>query len=241
VDILLIAGHGDGDSGALNKPMGYREDDLTREVAYGVANYLKDYATINLYDTTKNLYKELKSGRESKNLFKSFDYVLEIHFNAFNTTAYGTECLVKQEKGVGVEQAILDGLVSLGFKSRGIKERADLQNMNMCRSVGTSYCLLEVCFIDNNSDLSLYLSKRGEVAKKVAEGVIKGFNLKGGVTIPTVFKDVPEGVFGASEINLLKGLGVINGYEDGTFRPNDSITRAEVAVMLGRLYRHLKT
>jgi hypothetical protein len=31
--------------------------------------------------------------------------------------------------------------------------------------------------------------------------------------------------------------GVINGYEDGTFRPKNEITRAEIAVMLTKMYK----
>ena len=32
-------------------------------------------------------------------------------------------------------------------------------------------------------------------------------------------------------MNALAALGIINGYEDGTFRPNDTITRAEFVAM----------
>lgn len=242
--ILLIAGHGDGDPGALNKNMGYQEDLLAREVVYGIATVLKDYCSVTIYDPEKNLYRELKAGRESKNLFKSFDYVLEVHFNAFNKSASGSECLVKGEKGITVEQGILESLASLGFKNRGVKERTDLQNMNLCRSVGTSYCLLETCFIDSNSDLQLFLANRGRIPQIIAEAILKGFGLKkedSGVSISTPFKDVSEGDFGLQEIKLLKDLGIVQGHTDGTFKPDDMITRREVAVLLGRLYRHLKS
>lgn len=39
----------------------------------------------------------------------------------------------------------------------------------------------------------------------------------------------------SSDLLKLKGMGVIEGYEDGTFRPNNNVTRAEMAVMLTRM------
>ena len=36
------------------------------------------------------------------------------------------------------------------------------------------------------------------------------------------------------EIKFLAGVGVIAGYSDGTFRPNEKVTRAQAAMMIGR-------
>lgn len=38
-------------------------------------------------------------------------------------------------------------------------------------------------------------------------------------------------------VNTAYALGIVNGYEDGTFKPNDRITRQEAAAMLMRTYR----
>ena len=38
-----------------------------------------------------------------------------------------------------------------------------------------------------------------------------------------------------SDINELYKAGVIGGYEDGTFRPENTITRAEVCVMISNI------
>lgn len=48
------------------------------------------------------------------------------------------------------------------------------------------------------------------------------------------FKDVPDTHWAAKAIDELSEKGIIKGYEDGTFRPDESITRAEAAVMLSR-------
>ncbi len=48
------------------------------------------------------------------------------------------------------------------------------------------------------------------------------------------FTDI-ENSYGKSSIEYLASIGVINGYEDGTFRPNGEITRAEAVAMINRL------
>ena len=49
------------------------------------------------------------------------------------------------------------------------------------------------------------------------------------------FSDVPGNHWAAKYINFAATRGWVNGYADGTFRPNNSITRAEVAAVTCRL------
>lgn len=46
------------------------------------------------------------------------------------------------------------------------------------------------------------------------------------------FTDVPSTKSYAEAVNILNNLGIINGYEDGTFKPDNTITRAEVATII---------
>ena len=50
----------------------------------------------------------------------------------------------------------------------------------------------------------------------------------------TAFSDVPSGTPVADAVAKLVGYGVINGYEDGTFKPDNTITRAEFAAIITR-------
>jgi len=50
----------------------------------------------------------------------------------------------------------------------------------------------------------------------------------------TSFPDVPTTYWAHDSIMKLTGQGVIQGHADGTFAPEDSITRAQAAVMLDR-------
>lgn len=50
------------------------------------------------------------------------------------------------------------------------------------------------------------------------------------------FSDVPETHERYEAINELSGLGIINGYTDGTFQPDKAVTRAEMAKLIATLF-----
>lgn len=174
--ILLIAGHGDGDCGAIGN--GYYEADLTREVATLLKAELDDCADVTIADTKKNWYKHIIQQKNSFN-FKPYDYVLEIHFNSFtNKTANGTEIYItRAEKSHGVETNIVKGISNIGFTYRGVT-RKNYDLIHYIKNQGVSSALLEVCFISNEKDMKLYQSKKGEVIKAIAKGIADGFSLK---------------------------------------------------------------
>jgi hypothetical protein len=51
----------------------------------------------------------------------------------------------------------------------------------------------------------------------------------------TIIPDVNEDTKFCNEIHKLYALGILNGDSDGSFRPNDNITRAETAAILVRV------
>ena len=56
-------------------------------------------------------------------------------------------------------------------------------------------------------------------------------NLKGN---PTVFTDLSKDHRFYNEMLFLEDKGIIKGYPDGTFRPDEEVTRAAAAIMIGR-------
>ncbi|MBU0981988.1 S-layer homology domain-containing protein [Patescibacteria group bacterium] len=48
------------------------------------------------------------------------------------------------------------------------------------------------------------------------------------------FPDVPEGQYYTESAYRMRSLGVITGYENGNFGPNDYVNRAQLATMLDR-------
>lgn len=54
-----------------------------------------------------------------------------------------------------------------------------------------------------------------------------------------VFGDVPGGAYFDSAVGDMYAAGIITGYQDGRFGPNDYVTRGQVAVMMQRFKAHL--
>ena len=50
----------------------------------------------------------------------------------------------------------------------------------------------------------------------------------------TSFSDIKDGAWCCRAVATLANMGIINGYTDGTFQPNKSITRAELATIIAR-------
>jgi len=48
------------------------------------------------------------------------------------------------------------------------------------------------------------------------------------------FTDIPEGSWFCSSVAAIKDAGITNGYSDGTYRPNNLVTRAEMAAFIAR-------
>ena len=196
--ILLIAGHGDGDVGAVAND--YIESDLTREVVKLLKRELSGYAEVDIASTSKNWYQYLKTNSFN---FKPYDYVLEIHFNACvndlkgDGKTTGTEIYITtSEKSYGVESNIVNNISKLGFRNRGVK-RKNFSVINKVKMQGVSSALLEMCFVDDIDDMKLYQSKKAEVIKAIADGIVDGFGLKKVDSL-------------AEDCKLLASLGIIN-------------------------------
>lgn len=181
MNILLIAGHGDGDPGAIGN--GYYEADLTREVAKLLKQSLDSYANVTVADTSKN-WKQYIINKKNYFDFRNYDYVLEIHFNAGgndkigNQYTTGTEIYITtSEKSHGVETKIVKGISGIGFANRGVK-RKNYSLIQYIKKQGVSSALLEVCFIDDIDDMKLYQAKKNELIKAIANGIINGFSLE---------------------------------------------------------------
>lgn len=153
----LVAGHGQGDPGAVCGSR--KESEYTRALCYDILDYCSDFGiNITLYDPTKDLYQTREYGRFAKD-----DQVLEVHFNAYNKTAYGTELLIHSNFKADSLDTSINKLMGGYFYNRGIKGRNDLANMNNFKTKGTAYRLLEVCFIDYEADMNIYHNKYNQI------------------------------------------------------------------------------
>lgn len=66
------------------------------------------------------------------------------------------------------------------------------------------------------------------------------YNLEDGSAATSgTFNDVESGQWYADAVNWAAEHGIVNGYEDGTYRPNDNLTREQMAAILHN-YAHYK-
>lgn len=205
--ILLIAGHGAGDPGAIGTLNGktYKEADLTREVVNAVAEKMGDYdAEVDIYDQSRNAYTDYQRGTLSGLAkFEQYDFVLEVHFNAFKEDAGNGETKgveIYALSGSQIEPNICKNIEALGFKNRGVKSNG-YAVISTARRKGARAALLEVCFIDDADDLKLYLSKKDQVA----EAIVKGFGLKKKVVDPNRAKVQKRFGFDGNTMKYLDG------------------------------------
>jgi lysophospholipase L1-like esterase len=67
---------------------------------------------------------------------------------------------------------------------------------------------------------------------QMAKVLVEAFGLTGSST--QTFNDVSSDYWASNYISILAENKITTGYTDGTFKPNDSITRAEFSIMLAR-------
>lgn len=183
--VLLISGHGGNpfDSGACGN--GYREADLTIEAVRAIGGNLNNKYKVecDLYPTTRDAYKDMQSKASDHIPFDvlidvtKYDYVLEVHFNALNGNAKGTEVFsVDKREDTHIEDLLMKKLSNY-FTSRGSK-KASYYVMRKIEEKGVHASLLEICFIDNQYDMMLYTKYKNSILSDIADAIAEGLNLQ---------------------------------------------------------------
>ena len=170
--ILLSAGHGGSDCGSIGVDK-QKEKDRTMQLAKLVATKLKSAG-----HTVTVKQEKISSGKWALKNANGYDYALSIHFNAFNGTATGTECLYKNTTGKATSLS-KNVANAMGIKNRGAKKRTDLYMLN----IGFNN-LIEICFHDNKSDLEAYNKNIDKVASAIANS-INGSKINDNKPLPT--------------------------------------------------------
>lgn len=174
--ILLISGHGAGDSGACG--CGFKEADLTRKATNILAGKLAAYdVSTTRYPVARDAYQDNRNGKLQVD-FSSFGLIVEVHFNSFNGSAHGTECLYKPSGMKTLATKVSAAIASVGFLDRGAKQRTDLANMNRAAKLGVPYILIETCFIDNSADMKIYQQNLYTIWDKVAAAICSYYGIK---------------------------------------------------------------
>lgn len=220
MSLLLIAGHGAGDPGATAAIGGkaYREDTETRRVVTAIQRRLGSLCAV--YPTDRDAYQDYKKGTlRAVAQFQGYDFVLEVHFNAFKAggadgKTKGVEAYIPNGGDKTIADKLCKAVASCGLTNRGVKE-GNLAVINTAKSCGVPACLLEVCFLDDPDDMAVYAAKFDAITAAIA------------------------GVFGApappqDEAEAARAWVMAQGISDGS-APERAVTRSEVWRMLYRM------
>ena len=176
--IFLDPGHNysGGDTGASG--FGLREEIVTFEIANKLRVLLqsaghevrmsRNYVTDNVGNRT--VASSLNERAKMSNAWGA-DLFVSIHCNSFDRTGRGTETLVyaKGSNAEKIAQRIQTATVkSLGTVDRGVKVRSELA---VLKNTTSSAILIELAFIDNESDSWLLKTRQDDFAKAIFEGI----------------------------------------------------------------------
>ena len=85
-----------------------------------------------------------------------------------------------------------------------------------------------------SSKANIYQYDNDQTIAGVSLDLDNSYGNEGGWETMT-FKDVPSNYWDAAAIDQISNLGLMTGYSDGTFKPDQALTRAEMAEILSRL------
>lgn len=197
---------------------------LLSKMGYTVYNCTNDYAP----STSSNLAQIVEMANT-----KPLDLFVSIHFNAGG--GKGMEVYTYGGKQHTEAVSVCNALHGLGFVNRGIKDGSGLY---VIKNTNAKAMLVEVCFVDNKSDVDLYKRIGADaIAAAIAEA-ITGQKIGTGGNTMAEFKDT-KGHYAEKHINELKDMGVVNGFGDNEFHPDDTITRADAAIMVRNAIRYV--
>ncbi|WP_195987163.1 N-acetylmuramoyl-L-alanine amidase [Clostridium sp. D53t1_180928_C8] len=165
---LLDPGHGGTDSGATYK--GRRECDDVLRLALRVGEILKSNGE-NVYYTRVTDDTLSLADRSSKENVENYDYFVSIHRNAYRAeSAKGVETHVYAtgETAEQLASKVNEEMVKNGFVNRGVK----VSNFHVLRETKCPAILVEVGFIDNTSENSLFDLKFEKIAQSISKGCL---------------------------------------------------------------------
>lgn len=149
---------------------------------------------------------------------------VSIHANAGG--GVGTEIYTYNAKRHSYAVNVLNNICSLGFRNRGIKSGNNLAVIN-----GTSMeaMLIEICFVDTQSDVDLYRNNIENIADAIVKGLV-------GTTTHTQATTSHVQVNNTSTVNLhLRDLQSAYNHDYGQNIYVDGIRGQQVENMLNRL------
>ena len=171
--IIMDAGHGGRDSGAVFGDRVEKDDNL--EMTLAVGKLLEEMGYDVVYTRQEDIYQSpIQKARTANEL--GGDLFVSIHRNSSATPNQyqGVETLIYSEGGFPQEVAenINEELEKVGYINLGIEERPRLVVLNSSQMPAV---LVEVGFINSEADNLLFVESFEETAGAIATGIAESF------------------------------------------------------------------
>lgn len=169
------------------------------------------------------------------------DLHLPIHTNAFDGKVAGLRIMVSAMGGESeaIAKAIDKYLAPVTpGESDGISAQPQLYEI---RATDAICVYLEIGFHDNNEEARWIIDNTELIAEMIARGLCEYYDVGYIPASGTVrlFADVAPDKWYAQSVAYCVANGLMVGDGDGKFRPDDPITRAEVAAVVERLHKEM--
>lgn len=169
--LYLDAGHGPNDSGSGSYDpgacgSGYEEYDLTKELVNKIAPLLRAEGVDVYVNDDGGPYRF----RHSEAVSKDCDALVSIHFNAGGGT--GSESLIHSYNDNEYSRTWQNKIHPYFISGMGLADRGRKTQEVAILGGRLPAVLLEICFIDNWSDMQTYQSRKNTVASQIARGIM---------------------------------------------------------------------
>ena len=168
--IVLDAGHGGANPGAVYQGRQEKDDALSLTLAVG--RILENRGVDVFYTRTTDIYESPAQKAQEGNQVGG-DYFVSIHRNSspYPNQYSGIESLVYNRYGEAARLAynINQQLEAVGFLNQGVNERTNLVVLNRTQIPSV---LLEVGFINTDADNQLFDAQFDEIAQAIADGIL---------------------------------------------------------------------
>ena len=260
VKIVVDPGHGAGR--AFNRGgVLFNEGDQNFLSSVVFKEEMEKYIGASVTLTRKNIFDD-PSLYKRATMVRGADLFLSWHTNAATSSVRGSEVYlsyknnslalarklndvsvrVHKTNNRGVRRAELVGNQARFHMATG-KERGKTDYFGVLRNSTAKYSVLaEWVFHTNKKDSQNLLNNTRLFARELAKVIATHYGLKKKATTvtPTVevkkmYSDVNKSYWAYEMIKTATDLGIMEGYEDGTFRPERAVTRAELAAVISRM------
>ena len=168
--IMLDAGHGGSDPGAVYN--GRQEKDDALQLTLAVGKILENNGIDVYYTRTTDIYQTPFEKAQIANA-AGVDYFISFHRNSSprENQYNGVEVLLYDKSGIKYEMAenILGALGEIGFQEIGVKERPGLV---VLRRTKMPALLVDAGFINSDEDNRLFDEKFQEIAQAIADAIL---------------------------------------------------------------------